>query len=546
MKNHKNHFIDIFRNILTIKNLTFILFATYFLVGLFVFSDYGISYDEDANRQMGFRALNDLRSLFNLDIYPGFENSDSKYVASTKQYGVIFDLPLAYLEKLFNLSLTRNFFLLRHFAVFFIFFISLIFFYLLIKKRFNENLALLGVIFLILSPRVFAESFYNMKDIILLSFFNISLYFAFELINKINFKNSLIAAFTCALAINSRIIGIIIPAVIIISFILMILESKSSFKKNYLKLLFFLFCIISFTIFLWPYLWNDPLNNFLLALKTMSAYPMRLSVFYFGDYISSVNLPWHYSITWILITTPIIYIFFFITGSVNIFLKTVNRFTELSSEKKRFDPWVGNKERMDLIVFLIIYFTIFLIIYFNATLYGGWRHLYFIYPSIIYVAIKGISFSLKFLNIKYLLIILLPFLLNTGFWMFKNHPFQYVYFNFLTGKNVSENFELDYWGLSNMRTLSYILKNNDKNEINIFVLSVSPYNFSTYMLNEEDKKRIKFVESIKEADYLVTNHYYQKGEPDTIKNNLNNTYKLIKEFKVDNITINSIYKVNDF
>ena len=97
-----------------------------------------------------------------------------------------------------------------------------------------------------------------------------------------------------------------------------------------------------------------------------------------------------------------------------------------------------------------------------------------------------------------------------------------------------------------MRTLSYILKNNDKNEINIFVLSVSPYNFSTYMLNEEDKKRIKFVKSIKEADYLVTNHYYQKGEPDTIKNNLNNTYKLIKEFKVDNITINSIYKVNDF
>ena len=45
---------------------------------------------------------------------------------------------------------------------------------------------------------------------------------------------------------------------------------------------------------------------------------------------------------------------------------------------------------------------------------------------------------------------------------------------------------------------------------------------------------------------IKTNHYYQKGEPDTIKNNLNNTYKLIKEFKVDNITINSIYKVNDF
>jgi hypothetical protein len=546
MKNHKSHFIDIFKNIITIKNLTLLLFTTYFLVGLIIFSDYGISYDENANRDMGFRVLNNLRSLLNLDIYSGFENSDIKYVNSTKQYGVIFDLPLAFIEKLFNINSSRSLFLLRHFAVFFIFFISLIFFYFLIKKRFNENLALLGVIFLILTPRVFAESFYNMKDIIFLSFFNISLYFAFELINKVNFKNSFISAFTCSLALNSRIIGIIIPLIIVIFLILIILENKGSFKRNYLKLLLFLSSLVTFTIILWPYLWTDPLVNFLTALKTMGAYPMRLSVFYFGNYISSVNLPWHYSIVWILITTPILYIFLFLIGSVLIFLRTLNRFLELSSAQKRFDPWVNNAERMDLIVFLIIYFTIFLIIYLNATLYGGWRHLYFIYPSIIYVSIKGLSFILKFLHIKYILITILPFLLHTGFWMVKNHPYQYAYFNFLTGKNISKNFELDYWGLSNLSVLSYILNNNDKSQISIFVSSMSPYFFSTYMLNKNDKKRIKFVESINEADYLVTNHYYQKGNPTTIKNNLNSKYKLIKEFKVDNMTINSIYKVNNF
>ena len=121
MKNHKSHFIHIFKNIITSKNLTLLLFTTYFLVGLIIFSDYGISYDENANRDMGFRVLNNLRSLLNLDIYSGFENSDIKYVNSTKQYGVIFDLPLAFIEKLFNINSSRSLFLLRHFAVFFIF-----------------------------------------------------------------------------------------------------------------------------------------------------------------------------------------------------------------------------------------------------------------------------------------------------------------------------------------------------------------------------------------------------------------------------------------
>ena len=219
---------------------------------------------------------------------------------------------------------------------------------------------------------------------------------------------------------------------------------------------------------------------------------------------------------------------------------------ELSSSNKRFDPWVGNEERMDLVIFLIIFITLFLIIYLNATLYGGWRHLYFIYPCLIYVSIKGITFILKFLSIKYLLVIIIPFLIHTGFWMTQNHPYQYMYFNFLTGKNVAKNFELDYWGLSNLGALSYILKNSDKKQVRIFVSSVSPYIFSTYMLNEEDQKRIEFVEFVKDADYLVTNHYYQKGNPITIKNNLSSRYKLIKEFKVDNISINSIYKVNNF
>ena len=42
---------------------------------------------------------------------------------------------------------------------------------------------------------------------------------------------------------------------------------------------------------------------------------------------------------------------------------------------------------------------------------------------------------------------------------------------------------------------------------------------------------------------LVTNHYYQKGNPADINNELKNKYKLLKEFTIDGITFNSIYKI---
>ena len=76
----------------------------------------------------------------------------------------------------------------------------------------------------------------------------------------------------------------------------------------------------------WPYLWSDPLVNFVSTLKNMSAYAWRGSIFYLGDYISAENLPWHYPLVWIFITTPVLYLFLFISGSSAIIFKSVKKF----------------------------------------------------------------------------------------------------------------------------------------------------------------------------------------------------------------------------
>ena len=533
-KNYINH----------LSLIIILIFLLYLITGVLIYDDYGISWDETDNRRLGFISLNYLRELFSLDIYQGFEHDDLAYMYSTKQYGVIFDLPMAFIEKLFNIEDPRNYFLLRHFFNFLIFYIATIFFYLLLKKRFSIHLSIIGLFFWILSPRIFADSFYNMKDIIFLSFLVISLYYAITFLNAPTYKSAFLLALTCSFAIDVRVLGVIVPFIVVVFFAFMVLDSKDLFKRYFPKFSAFILLLIFFTILFWPYLWSDPLNNFISAFKSMSSYPMRLNVFYLGNYVSSTNLPWHYPLVWIFISTPIPYLLLFLIGSFSIIFMFIRRFLELSSDKKSLDLWRGNNERMDIIFFLIFYFSIFLIIEMNSTLYGGWRHLFFVYPSLIFISIRGLDFVSKFLSIKYLYYLLIPFFLYTSFWMVKNHPFQFVYFNKLAGNNVGSYFELDYWGTSNKSSLEYIAKINNSDEINIYVSSVSPYYFSSLLLNKDDRKRIKFTKDIDDANFLVTNHYYQKGNPLTINEELKREYKLLKEFKVDNMIINSVYKIN--
>ena len=540
-----NHLLEYQNNT---KLLVILIFSLLLIVGITIFDDYGISWDEYSHRANGFVSLNFVREYFDFDAYPGFPKLENYFAA---QYGVLFDLPMSFLEKKLLIEDSKNQILLRHFFNFIIFFISNIFFYLILNKRFTKKISIIGLLFLILSPRIFADSFYNMKDLVFLSFFIISIFFAINFLDNISYKNAFLASIACSFVVAVRIIGVMIPFIIIIFFILKSLDAKKYFKENILKIIFFLTSSIVFTIIFWPYLWNDPINNFLNTFQNMSSYTWRGSVFYMGEYISAMNLPWHYPIVWISITTPILYLLLFALGSALVFLRLLNRFFELGPENKINDLWKSKKELIDLIMLLIFYLTIFLVIKINSTLYGGWRHLYFIYPCLIFISISGLEFILRKLNLKYLLVIVVPFLIYNAIWMVKNHPFQFVYFNILAGKNINNNFELDYWGTSNKEALKYIVNNDKKNDLKIYVLSDSPYHFSLLFIDKEKRKRIEIVNNIKDADYLVTNHYYTWGNrrklednPTKINKNLKEKFILLREFKVDKMPINSIYKVN--
>ena len=276
----------------------------------------------------------------------------------------------------------------------------------------------------------------------------------------------------------------------------------------------------------------------------MSAYQWRGGIFYLNEYISALNLPWHYPIVWILISTPILYLFLFFFGSCSIFIRFLKRFINLSEKKIFNDIYRGNKERMDIIFFFILFITLFLVIELNSTLYNGWRQLYFIYPCLIFISVRGLEMVSRKFTLKNTIIFISPFMIFTCLWMMINHPFQFVYFNKFAGNNIMNNFELDYSGTSNRSALSYIAKNDIRNKINVHIYSVSPYQWSLLMLDEKERKRLKFTKNIDEANFIVTNHFYQKNNPSVIRQILKKKYRLFKEFMVDGIPINSIYIKN--
>ena len=113
-------------------------FFTILIIGFIIVPDYGISIDEDNTRINGFVSLKYIFEIF----LPNLVNETDKFtnIPSMTEWneqgiGVIFDLPTAFLEWIFQIEDSRKYYLMRHFVNFLFFFVSVYFFFLLIKNR---------------------------------------------------------------------------------------------------------------------------------------------------------------------------------------------------------------------------------------------------------------------------------------------------------------------------------------------------------------------------------------------------------------------------
>jgi len=505
------------------KYLGLVLFLIMLFISIFSYKEYGLSWDEPIQRKTGSISYNYI-----------FEHNPHLLSWKDRDYGVAFELPLYMIEKVLKQQDRYDIFCTRHLVTHIFFLLGALAAFLLIDSIYkNKMLATLAFLFLVLNPRIYTHSFFNTKDLPFLSMLIMCLYLTRLAFNKKNIIRFILLGIGVGLLINIRIMGVIVPATILLFLFLDIFFKEGSVKKN--LLLITLFTSISLLVLYasWPFLWHSPIKNFIFAFKNMSKFRWGHSVLFGGQFILAEEIGWQYFPVWFAITTPIIYILTFLTGVgiliANFFRKPIVFFR-------------NNDKRINILFAVCAFAPIMAVIILKSVLYDGWRQLYFVYPPMVFIGIYGLNFLLKrknkILGYSLISVILLSMTLTASF-MIVNYPFNNVYFNALLSKkepeHIRKSFDMDYWGTSYKQALEYILSNDSSQRISICVAN-PPGRENIRMLKDQDRKRIRFT-SRKNATYFITNF---RGHPDD--------YDDLKEyeyhsFKFSNNTINKIFKL---
>ena len=218
------------------------------MIGLFIFNDYGLGVDETIQWVWGNEYFDLITKKETPDIY-----SQGKY------YGPFFQIILAFQEHIFDLQDSREIFLSYHLTTFLFSFMGVVVFFFLNQAIFkNWRLSLLACAMLILSPRIFAESFYNPKDTPPITLFIICAYTLVLVLRKPNFLFATLHGIASAAAMDVRITGIMIPALTMALFGLSLLFVKESRNVRFgLIFITYLAVTFCFTILFWPMLYFD-------------------------------------------------------------------------------------------------------------------------------------------------------------------------------------------------------------------------------------------------------------------------------------------------
>jgi len=473
-----------------------------FAAGFLGFRDYGISWDENTQRNSGVVFFNHFQEKFNIHLVNISPTVPKLADYQDKEFGAIFEVFIFTLERLFGLSDYKNVFLFRHFINFIFFWFGVVIFSSAIRARFKQNyMPVIGCLILFLHPRIFAESFYNSKDIILMVFFIFSFRF-FMLFNETwKIKDAFWFGLAGALTFNIRPVGILIPVITGVIMLPVAIRQLLDEKKwnrliSLFAFVFFFFVLVWITNL---YLWDDPLHKPMQIINKFLRYDVSHTagnILFLGNYLPTNDLPWYYLPLWIGITTPVIYLLYFVTGFAIVAVRSVLL--------RRYDL-MDSSTRINLFILGWVVIPMGLAVVFGSTLYDGWRHFYFLWPAIVFLLLSGfektISLDTKKIQrrlasfIKFIsLTIIIAGICGNCLYNYRWKAHQYCYFNVLTPEPAT-NFELDYWGLSYDDALEYLVNNDMSDTLRVQVLNLPGY-LNSFLLDPRDRERIWYHHSL--------------------------------------------------
>lgn len=436
-----------------LKYIFIAVLALLFVAMLIMTPQYGISGDEVTQWRYGDYVWRYIKTF-------GGDSSvlTDPYITgkALQYYGGFYDGIAAMLADILK---PKDEFLLRHYWNMIFGFVGIVFAGLLAKEFSGWRAAIITVIFIVFTPRIFGEMFNNPKDIPFATGYLAALLCIVKWLKALStdtlkWKNTIWLGFSIALAISVRVGGILVIAYLCMFYLIEMYRIKGFGTKVFGKSVKHLVVAVVIgwigSCLFWPYALENIIGNPIEAVKMMSAYPLAIRSLYDGQLqaISNMvydeagkpvsgtfNLPWTYLLKWLGMGMPLFILITFI-GSF-------------------FYGYKYTKEKKNSYYLLLLFatiFPIFYIIYKKSVVYDGMRHILFVLPVMVILSALFLDYIIeKFADkkaIRYtiigatLILIALP-----ARFMFANHPNEYVYFNELQGgiKGAYGNYETDYY-----------------------------------------------------------------------------------------------------
>ncbi|HKJ40598.1 MAG TPA: tetratricopeptide repeat protein [Sunxiuqinia sp.] len=536
---------------ITQANLPKIVFYT--LIGLQLILMLAMSFDAGISGDE-FRHHTQAEKVYNYFATNGKDRSAlEKTGVDPMQYnGQSFDNLMYAFEKWFNVD---DYMTMRHFFNALFGWLIILMTGLIAKELWGYNGAILAVFLLFISPRFIGHALNNNKDIPFAFGFIFSFYWMMVFIKQLpKPKNSTLIYLTLGIgiAISIRLAGILSIAFLgffsaIYAFSKAPIKSPfNSEKLNLTKRLLIYIPLVSVIgyllgILFWPYMLTDPIAHFKTILHAMSEHPVSLSQLFEGKVYNSDQLPRDYTLIYILYTYPLIILLGLVVFTIQFAIKPKG--------KDLFNQFI---------ILFSFYFVVIWMNLENSNIYGGIRHLLFIYPLAIVATVIGVKFISEKLEklqkpaFKYISIAVL-FLLafNPVKHILTNYPYSYVYFNELAGgtAHAAKNFESDYFQHSLRRSTEWLVNHELKKDVSndstkVKIVTNSNNNVNYFLKPVQNKVSLEYTrfydKSRKDWKYAVL--YCDYVAPNQLKHKLWPPKGTIHVEEVDGFPISAVVK----
>ena len=266
----------------------------------------------------------------------------------------------------------------------------------------------------------------------------------------------------------------------------------------------------------WPYLGADYFHRLFELLSASKNYPWSSPVLFMGREIPAPDLPRSYLPVWLFITTPL-----FILGWF---------FASLAALKKIKDNPLFLLLSLALGLNLTLYFIL------KPVVYDGLRHFLFLSPLISVMAAGAFAEFLMARQTRRVAVLVTAFLaLLATADLVRLHPYEYVYFNEIPGglKGAQSRFETDYWGASFKEAVEWVETQEPTNGKKPILINASGNSYQLVCYFDDG---LAWTDDISKADYYLST---TRGG----KDKLVDASKIVHIVEREGVPLNYVFKL---